>query len=45
MVLGAHKQEVTHLQLSTIFEIDSPGNAVDFGDIQSRYGSYTSAGG
>lgn len=27
------------------FEIDTPGNAVDFGDIQSRYGSYTSAGG
>lgn len=27
------------------FEIDTPGNAVDFGDIQTRYGSYTAAGG
>tara|TARA_R110002153_G_scaffold269785_1_gene435669 strand:+ start:2785 stop:3876 length:1092 start_codon:yes stop_codon:yes gene_type:complete len=27
------------------FEIDTPGNAVDFGDIETRYGSYTAAGG
>ena len=31
--------------LEPYFEIDTPGNAVDFGDIQQRGGSYTSAGG